>query len=258
MERLSSTAEPVITIDLLRGVSAIPLKHHAASAERVISMVPHASSSVLVGDRDRHRFEMIIVSEYSCGATAHASLMNMPPTALDASSSHATLFATVSPAFASLPTLKAGDVPPPLSASLSGRQASDVPFLAEGNAHEESWAALLSDPEQSMLAFNLLRTPDPEAYKAYSAHFSPLPERYGMRFVVAGALDPDPAHSVLRGAVDPEVASNDLLALVYFPSSGGFLDAWSDPDLVHDAYPLRTAMLPNGFRHIWLRCHEAC
>ena len=36
-----------------------------------------------------------------------------------------------------------------------------------------------------MLAFNLLRMPDPETYKEYSTHFAPLPQQYGMRMVAA-------------------------------------------------------------------------
>ena len=34
-----------------------------------------------------------------------------------------------------------------------------------------------------------------------------------------------------------------------------FRQAWSDPQLVQEAYPLREPMRAQGFRHVWLRCH---
>ena len=67
-----------------------------------------------------------------------------------------------------------------------------------------------------------------------------------MRFIEVGALDP-----LLP---DPEAGGFDLMALVYFPSSRAFLDAWSDPELVDAAYPLREALLEDGFEHLWIRC----
>ena len=33
------------------------------------------------------------------------------------------------------------------------------------------------------------------------------------------------------------------MVLAHFPSSKHFFDAWSDPELVRDAYPLRQACL---------------
>ena len=47
------------------------------------------------------------------------------------------------------------------------------------------------------------------------------------------------------------------MVLAHFPSSKHFFDAWSDPELVRDAYPLRQAMLQGGFQHVWLRCEQA-
>ena len=47
------------------------------------------------------------------------------------------------------------------------------------------------------------------------------------------------------------------MVLAHFPSSKHFFDAWSDPELVRDAYPLRQAMLQSGFQHVWLRCEQA-
>jgi hypothetical protein len=44
------------------------------------------------------------------------------------------------------------------------------------------------------------------------------------------------------------------MALVYFPSPARFVDAWSEPQIVHDAFPLRKRMLADGFRHVWIRC----
>ena len=45
------------------------------------------------------------------------------------------------------------------------------------------------------------------------------------------------------------------MVIAYFPSTTTFLQAWSDPKLVRDAYPLRNKMLEGDFKHIWLRCH---
>ena len=55
----------------------------------------------------------------------------------------------------------------------------------------------------------------------------------------------------------PRAAVFDLMVLAHFPSSKHFFDAWSDPELVRDAYPLRQAMLQSGFQHVWLRCEQA-
>ena len=255
MQQLASITDKVITIDLFKDMpQAIVAPTH--TDRRVTAFAPHETSSVLLGDLERHQYQLITVSEFANGAAAHDTLRQAP--AAPASSSHTTIFATVSPAFANLPFLKVGDVPPPLppNACQAARQASDVPFVVEADAHVESWQALLSDPAAPMLAFNLLRTPNPEAYAAYSKHFAPLPERYGMRFISAGALNPDPMLSVLRGEPPADVGSNNLMALVYFPSTSSFLHAWSDPEFLQGAYPLRTAMLADGFRHLWLRCHE--
>ena len=53
----------------------------------------------------------------------------------------------------------------------------------------DSWRALRDQRASAdMLAFNLIRTPDPGAYERYSSHFGPLTERYGMRFVEVAAL----------------------------------------------------------------------
>ena len=112
-----------------------------------------------------------------------------------------------------------------------------------------------------MLAFNLIRIPDPPAYKAYSSHFAELPERYGMRFVAAGSLSTSASECVLRGdsslPANQALCANDLFALVHFPSPIAFLQAWSDPQLAEDAYPLRAPMIENGSRHIWIRTAAA-
>lgn len=78
-------------------------------------------------------------------------------------------------------------------------------------------------------AFNLIRMPDRAAYQEYSSHFAELPQRYGMKFVEVASLQADANLSVLLGAPPgQDGGSFDLMALVYFPSSGCFIKAWSD------------------------------
>lgn len=115
-------------------------------------------------------------------------------------------------------------------------------------------------PGAHMYAFNLIRTPDRAAYRHYASHFSKLPARYGMQFVEIGALDAADAIVACDDGLPTEelqqLASFDLLALAYFPTTRCFVDAWSDPELVSDAFPLRRAMYRSGFAHLWLRCHN--
>ena len=75
-----------------------------------------------------------------------------------------------------------------------------------------------------------------------------------MRFVEAAHLDPNPQLYVLSGCTASRLGGFHLMALVYFPSSAAFTNAWSDPELVTNAFPLREPMIRAGFEHVWLRC----
>ena len=80
-----------------------------------------------------------------------------------------------------------------------------------------------------------------------------------MRFVEVATLSTESILACDADASEEELAARcsfDLMALVYFPSSRAFVDAWSDPELVRGAYPLREALLADGFQHVWLRCEE--
>lgn len=108
-------------------------------------------------------------------------------------------------------------------------------------------------PTDHMYAFNLIRIPDGAAYKEYSSNFGHLGPSYGMKPVSVLSVA-DPSVSLLLGPLGSGEGGFDMLAAVYFPSSRCFTKAWSDEQVVQKGYPLRSAMLENGFEHIWLRC----
>lgn len=264
MARLRGCTTPVIVIDLLRdGPGAIDFRDTAMEnplATRVTALAPPVGiPSVLLGDPQLGELECIIVSEHASAEQAHESLSSRASDVFDDGS--LSLLATAMPEFAGVQRL--GDEPPePPALDGPRRRPSDAPFRDEPGADPAAWDALLSVPAEPMLAFNLIRYPQPEpaAYRAYAQHFAPLPARYGMRLVAAGALSPDPREAVLAGDVraaeELGLASHDLFVLAFFPSTRAFLHAWSDPELVRAAYPLRAPMREDGFRHVWLRGHD--
>ena len=91
-----------------------------------------------------------------------------------------------------------------------------------------------------IIAFNLICVPDQGAYKECSAHFAHLPDSYLKKFTEVAALEP--------------LANFNLMALVYFPSSGAFIDAWSDPEIVEKAFPMREKLRAGGFEYLWIGC----
>jgi len=262
LDRLVATRDPVLTIDLLKGSWRAEETPLVSGSRRVAIVRPH-EHGILLGDPQLHRYSRIAITEHASGEVARAAL-----SALDDGASQRAgltrLWATPSAAFAGLSSVTgAGAQTPedePPFALPSDRAVIESPYIAEAAEHSAScvaaWNVLESDPQRHMVAFNLIRIPDPAAYKEFSSHFAGLPERYGMRFMSVAALDPDPAVSCLVGNAEAaEAASFDLMALVYFPSTDAFVQAWSDPD-IQRAFPLRGPMREKGFRHLWLRCER--
>ena len=215
---------------------------------------------VLLGDESQ-QFDVILISEHSSGAAASKTItraeMNVGLRSVGTGS--LTLAGVRSAAFEGLPTFD--DIASITAEPPAGRDWSDCPFAHEDTAHVGSWRALIAEPSQHMFAFNLIRTPDPGAYREYAGHFASLPSRHGMRFVEVATLDTMASVLVcdddLTEAQIERIAAFDLMALVYFPSSARFVDAWSEPEIVREAYPLRQRMLARGFRHVWLRMEAA-
>ena len=282
-KRLANKRGPVLTINLVKGGWTLPSQMITAPsgvATNTRWIRPHRSA-VLLGDPQVHHYSCISITEHASGKAAHDALIEQPPP-----TESMTLWGVPSATFASLSD--GGDVFD--ESKLPSRDVSESPYLAEASEQSplcvHAWEDLQAEPSRPMLAFNLIRTPDAAAYKEFSSHFSELPKRYGMRFLSVAALDPDPNVSLLTGhqplglergrhagdagvfsrvlaavgldARDtsyPEDGSFDLFALVYFPSTAAFIQAWSDPD-IQRAFPLRAPMRAAGFRHVWLRCEE--
>ena len=242
MDRLKASEEQTLIIGLHRGDTRL-------SADTGLLLAAHRES-VLLGEPKHDQFERIFVQQFDTGTEAHGYLQKRGPPRVGDYFLHA----TVLPSFAGVPTLAESEISESECDLGPLRTADDVPFLADPNAHKPAWKALLDEPDIDMYAFNLLRIPDTDAYKSYSSHFSTLPERYGMRAAAFGSMAGREA--VLAGDRDAEMADNTLFVLAFFPSSRCFLQAWSDPELVREAYPKRVPMLEGGFRHVWMRAHE--
>ena len=119
------------------------------------------------------------MSEYASADVAHAALASRPTADYLFDDGSLTLLAEALPAFAGVPMLDSAAPPPPVPA-LEGaghRSPADAPFRAERGAHVAAWDALASAPSDNVLAFNLIRFPSDgaAAYRAYAAHFAPLP-----------------------------------------------------------------------------------
>lgn len=265
LRALANVQGPVLTIDLLRGVPNdqpwnerydVHLRH---CSTRIATLRPHAAG-VLLGDPTEHSFDRIIIAEHISGEAACDTL-----TAVDqlvgprvADSGSLTLWARRSERFGGVGAFTGESLPVPRALQ---RPWSDCPFAREGSAwapaQPAAWQQLETVPAAHMYAFNLIRTPDRAAYRHYASHFSDLPPRYGMQFVEIGALDALDSIVVSDEGLPADRlqrASFDLLALAYFPTTRCFVDAWSDPELVRDAFPLRDALYRGGFAHLWLRC----
>ena len=233
------------------------LRERCAHVTTIVPFVGKWGDDVqlLLGD-PKHRFDTIILSEHENGAAAHDALTRSELFVglRDVDDGSFTLAGTHSAAFAALPRFN-GSVA--ATEPLAGRAPSECPFINEPTAYRNAWTALHTDASDDMLAFNLIRAPDSAAYRDYSAHFAPLPARHGMRFVQVAQLHGLDSVLVCDAELTPsqmeQHAAFDLMALVHFPSSARFADAWSDPQIVDAAYSIRQQMLGNGFRHVWLR-----
>ena len=185
---LTASTEPIITIELLsrgatRGATAEQLLAHRGGRP-LARLRPHAGASILLGDTARHSYSEIVLTEWSCGESAAAACAQLEPLEGGAVT---TLAARRSAAFAGMPTFEqsGGAVPPVDTAPARAQPSSACPFAYEPSALPWNWDALEAEPTQEMYAFNILRIPEAQlrAYAEYSAHFKPLPSRYGMKFV---------------------------------------------------------------------------
>ena len=245
---------PVTLVELLRGVDAAV----SPDAEVVLDLTPHATHSVLLGDPDRHAFDRILWRRFPSAASAHDAVARLASSA-GGGRARGSLVLRVDEAagFSALPPA-AGSAPPLDTAPAPGAP-SRCPYVSDPTSQPSSWAALHGRETASpgpMVAFNLLRIAGPAVsrrYQEFSAHFSDLPAKYGLK-VLAAADVPPPERSVLLGDLAGSAGCTKLVA-VGFPSSRVFASAWSDEAIVR-AFPLREQMWADGFEHVWLRCDE--
>jgi hypothetical protein len=197
--------EPVVVVDLVKlrererrqmevGEYSAWSAHSEArtltGGRRLVSLTPHADGGILLGHRPEHAYDLIELTEYPSASAAYSSLTDpdcasrrerasCPDTSVVMWAHRSAAF-TGMPTFAqtggeaSAPTDTGDPVPDP---------AKSCPFAGETSATAAAWTALETEPTQHMYAFNMIRIPDMEAYKSYSAHFASLPEKYGMKFV---------------------------------------------------------------------------
>ena len=155
-------------------------------------------SHVLLGDLTWNSFDTILVTEHANGAEA-ARVVRQVDKYVGmrlVGEGSLTLYGERSAAFAGLPTFDGTAAGDAALSQPTARRLTDCPFIYEKMdsrrwtpAHMDSWRALRDQRASAdMLAFNLIRTPDPGAYKRYSSHFGPLTERHGMRFIEVAAL----------------------------------------------------------------------
>ena len=223
LNKLAAISSPVLTIDCLflranygRGHDATwyarYLEYLQAHGKHIAELSPapfvktqfdaEPASHVLLGDLTWNSFDTILITEHANGAEAarvvrqvdnHVGVRWLGEGSL-------ILYGERSAAFAGLPTFDGTAAGEAALSQPTARRLTDCPFIyekmdsrgwtpARTPAHMDSWRALRDQRASAdMLAFNLIRTPDPGAYERYSSHFGPLTERYGMRFVEVAAL----------------------------------------------------------------------
>ena len=224
LDKLAAISSPVLTIDCLfmrasyeRGYRdatwyARYSEYLQAHGKHIAELSPapfvkmefdaEPTSHVLLGDLTWNSFDTILITEHANGAEAarvvrqvdnHVGVRWLGEGSL-------ILYGERSAAFAGLPTFDGTAAGDAALSQPTARHWTDCPFIyekmdssgwtpARTPAHMDSWRALRDQRASAdMLAFNLIRTPDPGAYERYSSHFGPLTERYGMRLVEVAAL----------------------------------------------------------------------
>lgn len=197
-------SEPIVIVDLvkLRGKerrrmdigeytawSAFSEARTLTGGRRLVSLTPHAGGGILLGHTPEHAYDLIELTEYPSGPAAYSSLTDAQCASRREQAScpdtSVVIWAHRSAAFASMPTFAqtGGEADATDSSDLVADPATACPFASEPSATAAAWTALQIEPTKHMYAFNMIRIPDMEAYKAYSVHFASLPQKYGMKFV---------------------------------------------------------------------------
>ena len=224
LDKLAAISSPVLTIDCLfmrasyeRGYRdatwyARYSEYLQAHGKHIAELSPapfvktefdaEPASHVLLGDLTWNSFDTILITEHANGAEA-ARVVRQVDKYVGmrlVGEGSLTLYGERSAAFAGLPTFDGTATGDAALSQPTARRLTDCPFIyekmdsrgwtpARTPPHMDSWRALRDQRASAdMLAFNLIRTPDPGAYERYSSHFGPLTERYGMRFVEVAAL----------------------------------------------------------------------
>jgi hypothetical protein len=213
-------SEPVVVVDLVKlrdkerrrmeigeysAWSAFSEARTLTGGRRLVSLTPHAGGGILLGHRPEHAYDLIELTEYPSGPAACSSLTDpqcasrreqasCPDTSL-------VVWTHRSAAFASMPTFAqtGGEADPTDSSDPVADPATACPFAGEQSASAAAWTALQTEPTKHMYAFNMIRIPDMEAYKAYSLHFASLPQKYGMKFVDVLSCKSEAESSVRTG-----------------------------------------------------------
>ena len=172
LESLAAKDGPVLIISCLKDGAARGGSSSATTEHRVATLRPHRKG-LLLGDPTVHTFERITIDEHPTGAAALTALTAGKPHA----ESSVVLAATKSEAFSGLSTFRGLPSDHGAGDGRESRTPESCPFINEASAQPEAWHALHSEPSAHMLAFNLIRIPDPDAYRHYSSHFRELPAR---------------------------------------------------------------------------------
>jgi hypothetical protein len=233
--------EPVIVVDLVKlreqerrrmevgeysTWSAYSEARTLTGGRRLVSLTPHPGGGILLGNSFEHAYDLIELTEYSSASAAYGSLTDPKCSSRRERAScpdtSVVIWAQRSAAFAGMPTFAetGGEVSAPTDSSdpIPDPGAS-CPFASEASATAAAWTALETEPTQHMYAFNMIRIPDMEAYRAYSAHFASLPEKYGMKFVDVLSCQSEAQHSV-RIHEEIELAATHARAHTHTHASG--------------------------------------
>ena len=209
----------------------------------LLDLTPHKTHSVLLGDRYQHRFDRILFSQLKTLEDAERANELHGTFAADGSLVYTGTAVDFPATISETSNTDLVDTVPPTGLG----RPSPCPFVNDPETNHRNWEALHdlpSNPNEELVAMNVLTVPDPDLYKEYASHFAHLPSKYGFRVLECSKL---PLDSGKEG-------SYTMLVAVAFPNARTFASCWSDRVIKKRAYPLRKALFAGGFRHVWLRC----